>query len=109
MQRDFSHSRHLPENVRKRLQQGRKLLKKEIERNDTDAPVKTFDKYRNLMNCVDVSPEVKHQIIENCAKYSTIKKSGHADTVSQPLSKQKPMTALQSEHSTEYEHKTVPF
>lgn len=27
-----------PENVRKRLQQGRKLLKKEIERNDTDAP-----------------------------------------------------------------------
>ncbi len=37
-------------------------------------PAKKFDRYRNLMNCIDVSPEVKHQIIENCAKYSTIKK-----------------------------------
>lgn len=37
-------------------------------------PAKAFDKYRNVMNCVDISPEVKHQIIENCAKYSTIKK-----------------------------------
>ncbi len=37
-------------------------------------PAKKFDRYRNLMNCVDVSPDVKHQIIENCAKYSTIKK-----------------------------------
>lgn len=35
---------------------------------------KAFDIYRNVMNCVDVSTEVKHQIIENCAKYSTIKK-----------------------------------
>lgn len=37
-------------------------------------PAKTTEKYRNIMNCIDVSPEVKHQIIENCAKYSTLKK-----------------------------------
>ncbi len=37
-------------------------------------PAKTIEKYRNIMNSIDVSSEVKHQIIENCAKYSTYKK-----------------------------------
>ena len=37
-------------------------------------PAKTIEKYRNIIKSVDVSPEVKHQIIENCAKYSTLKK-----------------------------------
>ena len=34
-------------------------------------PAKSIDRYRSIMNSIDVSPEVKHQIIENCAKYST--------------------------------------
>lgn len=37
-------------------------------------PKKTIEKYRSIMKSVDVSPEVKQQIIENCAKYSTMKK-----------------------------------
>lgn len=37
-------------------------------------PAKTIEKYRNLMNGIDVTPEVRNQIIENCAKYSTYRK-----------------------------------
>lgn len=37
-------------------------------------PKKTIEKYRSVMKNVDVSPEVKLQIIETCAKYSTFKK-----------------------------------
>lgn len=36
-------------------------------------PKKAIEKYRKVMNCVDVTPEVRMQIIENCAKYATIK------------------------------------
>ncbi len=34
-------------------------------------PSKAIRDYRRIMNSVDVSPEIKHQIIENCAKHST--------------------------------------
>lgn len=37
-------------------------------------PKKSIEKYRRVMRNIDVSPEVKHQIIETCAKYSTFKK-----------------------------------
>lgn len=37
-------------------------------------PKKTIEKYRSVMKNVDVSPEVKLQIIETCAKYSTFRK-----------------------------------
>ncbi len=37
-------------------------------------PSKAIRDYRRIMNSVDVAPEVKHQIIENCAKYSTFRK-----------------------------------
>lgn len=37
-------------------------------------PKKTIEKYRSVMKNVDVSSEVKLQIIETCAKYSTFRK-----------------------------------
>lgn len=37
-------------------------------------PKKSIEKYRSVMKNVNVSPEIKLQIIENCAKYSTFKK-----------------------------------
>ena len=37
-------------------------------------PAESIKNYRRIMNSVDVAPEVKHQIIENCAKYSTFRK-----------------------------------
>lgn len=30
--------------------------------------------YKRIMNCVDVGDDVKQQIIQNCARYSTLKK-----------------------------------
>lgn len=37
-------------------------------------PKRTIERYRSIMKTVDVSPEIKLQIIENCAKYSTLKR-----------------------------------
>lgn len=30
--------------------------------------------YKRIMNCVDVEESVKHQIVKNCARYSTLNK-----------------------------------
>jgi hypothetical protein len=37
-------------------------------------PARSIKNYKRIMNSVDVAPEVKHQIIENCAKYATFRK-----------------------------------
>ena len=37
-------------------------------------PKRSIEKYRSTMKNIDVSPEIKLQIIENCAKYATFKK-----------------------------------
>ena len=33
-----------------------------------------LNEYKRIINCVDVEDSVKHQIIKNCAKYSTFNK-----------------------------------
>ena len=35
---------------------------------------KHLSEYKRVMCCVDIEESVKHQIIENCARYSTLNK-----------------------------------
>lgn len=37
-------------------------------------PNSVLNEYKRVMCCVDVEDAVKHQIITNCARYSTMKK-----------------------------------
>ncbi len=37
-------------------------------------PNNKLKEYTRVMNCIDVEDAVKHQIITNCARYSTMKK-----------------------------------
>lgn len=37
-------------------------------------PNNQLKEYIRVMNCVDVDEMVKHRIIDNCARYSTLKK-----------------------------------
>lgn len=37
-------------------------------------PNNRLGEYKRIMNCVDVDDAVKHQIIKNCARYSTMKR-----------------------------------
>ncbi len=37
-------------------------------------PNNQLSEYKRIMNCVDVDDAVKHQIIKNCARYSTMKR-----------------------------------
>ena len=37
-------------------------------------PNSIVNEYKRVMNCVDVEDAVKHQIITNCARYSTLNK-----------------------------------
>ncbi len=35
---------------------------------------KNIKEYARVMNCIDIDDAAKHQIIRNCARYSTMKK-----------------------------------
>ncbi len=35
---------------------------------------KHLNEYKRVMGCIDIEESVKHQIVKNCARYSTLNK-----------------------------------